>query len=104
MTRTLILTAACALGAVTLAAPAQAGVNQHQANQHHRIVQGIKSGELTRHEARHLIRQQASIARYEARSRADGPGLTRAERARIAYRQDRASAAIYRQKHDRQSR
>jgi hypothetical protein len=53
-------------------------------------------------EAWRLERQQAYIARYEARSRRDGPGLTGRERYRLERMQDRASRNIYRQRHDRQ--
>lgn len=101
-TTTLIATM-CSLLAMA-ATPAEARVNQRQAHQLNRIAKGIDSGRLTSREAAALTRQQANIARFEARSRADGPGLTRVERARIEAKQDRASRAIYRQKHDAQGR
>lgn len=95
---------ACSLGALAAATPADARINQRQNQQQQRIAKGIASGSLTAHEAARLERQQAGIARYEARSRADGPGLTRAERVRIEAMQDRASISIARQKRDGQSR
>ncbi len=97
-------TIACAVAAVALASPAEARINERQHTQQSRIYSGVKSGALTRHEAIGLSRQQARIARYENRSRKDGRGLTAVERARIEHKQDHASRAIYRQKHDRQSR
>ncbi|MDQ8756074.1 hypothetical protein RCO27_07505 [Sphingosinicella sp. LHD-64] len=104
--RTKFLFAAIALGVGTLASamPAEARINQRQGNQQHRIWHGVGTGELTAREAYRLERQQAHIARYERRSRADGPGLTGRERYRLERMQDRASRNIYRQRHDRQDR
>lgn len=76
-------------------------IDQRQAQQQHRIVQGVRSGELTRHEARRLEHQQAHIRRMERRAKADGV-VTRQERAEIRAAQRQASRSIYRQKHDRQ--
>ncbi len=98
------LAALCGIAMIAAATPADARINQRQAHQHQRIHAGVKSGSLTVNEAQHLRAQQRSIARYEARSRADGPGLTRVERTRIEAKQDRASTAIARQKHDAQRR
>ncbi|MBV1686756.1 hypothetical protein KRR38_03475 [Novosphingobium sp. G106] len=96
---------AAGLAAATmLAAPAYARVNARQHHQQDRIGQGVRSGELTRREARGLEQQQMRIARSEARMRASGGGLSPAERSRLAYRQDRASVNIYQQKHDGQVR
>jgi hypothetical protein len=99
--------AAALLGAATFsvaASPAEARINQRQGHQQQRIYHGIRTGQLTPREAARLERQQVRIARYEARSRADGPGLTRAERIRLERMQDGASRSIYRQRHDRQGR
>ena len=85
-----------------LAAPADARINERQGRQQHRIYNGVASGQLTARETYRLERQQAHIARYEARSRADGPGLTRHERYRLEQMQDRASRNIRHQRHDRQ--
>lgn len=94
------------LGAATLTAalPADARINQRQRHEQGRIYNGVASGQLTRREAWRLEREQARVARYEARSRADGPGLTYRERYRLERMQDRASRDIYRQRHDGQSR
>jgi hypothetical protein len=90
--------------AFAAAMPAEARINQRQSHQQHRIGRGVANGELTGREAYRLERQQAHIARYERRSRADGGGLSGRERYRIERMQDRASGRIYRQKHDRQGR
>lgn len=100
----MIRTVAALLAASVIAAPASAGVNGRQADQRDRIVQGWRSGALTRGEAVRLGRQQYRVARAEARMRADGGGLSAAERARLHARQDRASANIYAKKHNGRSR
>ena len=84
--------------------PAEARVNQRQDRQSVRIVNGVENGSLTEREAKGLAKQQVHIAAYEARSRADSPGMTKAERVRIENMQDRASHNIRRQKHDRKRR
>jgi len=97
-------TAMLGIGALAAAMPAEARINQRQDRQQHRIHRGIGNGELTARETYRLGRQQYRIARYEARSRADGGGLGWRERYRLERMQDRASRNIYRQKHDRQDR
>ena len=100
-----IFAAALIAGAtMAAAAPAEARINQRQGHQQQRIHNGVAGGQLTARETYRLERQQAHIARYEARSRADGPGLTGRERYRLERMQDRASRNIYRQRHDRQGR
>jgi hypothetical protein len=89
-----------AIATIAVAIPAEARINQRQDRQQSRIANGINNGNLTAREAAALEQQQASIACYEARSRADGPGLTTIERARIENRQDKASHSIRRQRHD----
>lgn len=89
-----------AFAAIAAAAPAEARINQRQHHQAHRIAGGVNNGSLTARETLRLGREQARIARYEARSRTDGGGLGPRERVRLERRQDRASRDIYRQKHD----
>lgn len=99
--RIAIATIACTLGTIALAAPADARINQRQHKQQVRINKGINNGSLTAREVNNIQRQQAHIATFEARSRADGNGLNRRERARIEVMQDRASKNIYAKKHNR---
>ena len=96
------LVAAAALGLAALSAlPAAAQVNGREAEQQHRIDQGVRSGALTGREAAHDERQQGRIDRTVARERAQNGGVLRpGERARIDARQDRASNHIYRNKHN----
>lgn len=95
-----IMLAIAATLTIAAAIPAEARINARQDRQQHRIATGVKNGSLTAREAARLEKQQASIARYEQRSRADGNGLSRMERARLEQRQDRASRNIHRQRHD----
>ncbi len=101
-TKIVLAAVAASLATVAVAAPPEARINQRQAKQQARIDKGIANGSLTAKEVNRLQRQQGHIAAYEARSRADGPGMTKAERYRIEQMQDRASKNIYHQKHDRQ--
>lgn len=100
--RRLILAAALAATTLVGALPAAAqGVDAREANQQHRIMQGERSGELTRPEARQLERQQGRIARTEERMRdRNGGRLTRWQRHRLHMRQMRASRHIRRLKHN----
>ena len=81
--------------------PATPHIDQHQARQQRRIVHGVRSGQLTPHEAHRLERQQRAIHHMERRAKADGV-VTHAERRQIIQAQSRASRSIYNQKHDRQ--
>lgn len=78
-------------------------INQTQKEQRERIQEAAKSGELTVHEKRKLLREQRKIARDEARAKADGV-VTPRERATIKAEQRKAAAHIAREKHDAQER
>lgn len=79
-------------------------INDRQRDQQQRIRQGIRSGELTRREARRLEWQEARIRHDEARARRSGGTFTPRERVRIQRELNHSSRNIYRQKHDRQDR
>ncbi|MBI1956494.1 MAG: hypothetical protein HYS38_08885 [Acidobacteria bacterium] len=78
-------------------------IDRLERHEQRRIRQGIRSGELTPQEVRHLEKEQARIRVEEARAKSDGT-VTRAERRRLVRDLNRASRNIYRQKHDRQHR
>lgn len=110
--QTLIAALALTLGASAFAqSPAVPGVpkdptatpkiDQRQVNQQKRIEQGVASGALTPRETAKLQRREDKIARDEAAAKADGT-VTKAERRKLRHEQNHASAAIKRQKHDRQ--
>lgn len=80
----------------------QERIDQRQANQQERINQGAQSGQLNQAEAARLERGQAHVQRMEDRAAADGK-ITGHEARRIERTQDRQSARIYRQKHDKQT-
>jgi hypothetical protein len=77
------------------------GLDAREQNQRERIAQGMRSGELTRPEARRLAHGEVRLHRHERLARADGE-VTRAERYRLNQHADRMSGRIYRQKHDPQ--
>jgi len=74
-----------------------------QGVQQERISEGIKSGELTRREARLLKREQMKIQIEKKLAQSDGQ-VTPREKRFLRREQNRASRHIARQKHDRQSR
>jgi hypothetical protein len=76
-------------------------VEQRQDRQETRINKGITSGALTPKETARLDARENKIQSDKLAARADGK-VTRAERRKLHREQDRASAAIYRQKHDGQ--
>jgi hypothetical protein len=96
------------LALATTASIANAGthdhrVNERQHNQQARIRQGVRSGELTGHEARKLEREEHGIRKEERQYKSDGQ-LTAGERKDLQKDLNRTSRDIYRQKHDPQER
>lgn len=96
----------CALAAAGLVAgPLLAGtpvLHHREARQQARIAQGVRSGELTRPEARRLERGQVHLYRVEGAARADGV-VTAGERVRLQRAADVQSRRIDVQKHDAQT-
>ena len=93
---------------IALSVPAQAGtkdprVNKRQHNQHARIAQGVKSGELTKTETKDLRSDQQGIRAEEKAFKADGK-LTKEERQELHQDQAASSKEIYAEKHDGQER
>ena len=94
------------IGVAVCATPALAAapsINRIEHREQARIRQGIRSGELTRAEARRLEAQQARIRVNERFARADG-NLSLKERERLHKELRHANRNIYRQKHDNQVR
>ena len=98
-------------GGLLLAGPAVADRDRgHRVNfddiaerQQTRIQRGIRKGDLTRHEAHKLRKQQRRIRKQIRRFNADG-WLSRYERRSIKKRYRRASENIYRLRHNDQRR
>jgi hypothetical protein len=78
-------------------------VKERQENQQKRIAGGVKSGELTAKETKHLEAREVKIQHDKKEAKADGVVSTK-ERAKLRREQNRTSRAIYRQKHDAQTR
>jgi len=74
-------------------------VDRRQDRQRARLIQGRRSGELTRGEFRRLEKQQKKIAHMERRFSWDGH-LSGKERRRLERAQDRASRHIAHAKHN----
>lgn len=99
-----MILAAVALAVISV--PAMAGtprLDAREHNQRERIAQGVRSGELTRPEARRLISGERRLHRHERYAKSDGV-VTPGERARLQQNANRMSKRIFRQKHDPQSR
>lgn len=82
--------------------PAQT-ITQRQVNQEKRIHQGVKSGELTHHEAKALQKEQRKIERDKLKAKADGV-ITKQEARKIKAEQKAASNDIFRKKHNNRVR
>lgn len=78
-------------------------IRQKSQNERSRIAQGVKSGQLTRSEARNEIHDQREIHRDIRSAKADGK-VTRCERKNIRHDQRQASREIYRKKHNNRNR
>ena len=74
-------------------------VNARQRAQHERTQQGVRSGELTRNEAKSLQQEEKSLREEERAYKSDGK-LTSAERKDLHQDANQISKDIYREKHD----
>ena len=110
--KTFIAAVVTSLTLSVLAAPSFAGdgpgvrdprVNVRQARQQVRIVEGVRSGELTRREAHKVRESQRDIRQLERAYKSDGT-LTAAERRDLNHELNQSSRQIRKQKHDAQSR
>ena len=96
-----LLVAALALGAGVSSADAQ--IKHRVQNQHQRIRQGVKSGELTRREAKDLREDHKELRQDVKLAKSDGK-ITRGERKIIKQEEKKESREIYRKKHNRRER
>ena len=80
-------------------------IGARQKRQHARIKEGVKSGEITKHEARRLKRQEFRIQRQKQHFKAQNGGImTPEQKAKIQRKLDKENRRIIRQKHDAQTR
>jgi len=92
----------------TFIAPAFAGtddpgVNKRQHRQKDRIKQGVRSGELTKEEAKSLRGEQKAIRQKERAYKSDGT-LTKDERKELHQELNESSKHIAEEKHDTEKR
>jgi hypothetical protein len=76
---------------------------QRNVNQQQRIENGVKSGELTKHETAKLEAGQAKVDGKEYQAGKDGH-VGRAEQRNIQHAENKQSRRIYKEKHDAQVR
>lgn len=85
--------------APVFADPKSPGVDRREHKQKQRVKEGVKSGELTKEEARALAAEQKAIRAKEREMKSDG-ALTREERKELHQDLNEASRNIVDQKHD----
>lgn len=83
---------------------ADAQIKHRAKSQHHRIKQGVKSGELTKAEAKNLRNDQKEIRQEVKEAKKDDGKITRDERKEIKQDQKQASRKIFRKKHNKRDR
>lgn len=77
------------------------GVDKRLQNQDQRVQRGVETGQLTPRESQRMQKRQDKVEDDVARAKADGV-VTPQERRQLHRALDRNSAAIQREKHDRQ--
>jgi hypothetical protein len=87
----------------TPAAARDPGVNRREWNQTGRIMQGVRTGELTRSEATELRTEAKDIRQLEQSYKSDG-SLTKDERQDLHQQLGQQSKEIHAEKHDDESR
>ena len=93
------LLSALLIGQVTTVAAHTPNIGRRQMNQHYRIEQGMRSGELTRRETHNLRMGERRIQQDKMMARVDGR-MSFGERRHIMREQDRMSRNIFRDKHN----
>ncbi len=74
-------------------------VDERENNQKHRIVNGVKSGDLNFKETAKLLKQQAEIRKFERKAKSDG-NVTFGERFRLHRELNQASRNVRRKKNN----
>lgn len=82
---------------------ADAQVVKHAKHQHHRIKQGVQSGELTKAEAANLRTDQKEIRQEVKDAKSDGV-VTKDERKEVHQDRRKESRKIFRKKHNERIR
>jgi hypothetical protein len=92
-----------AIIALVCMAQANAQTNARQKNQKERTVQGVKSGEITKKEAKTIHTQQKHVQHIENKAKKDGV-VTKKEKVKLNTAQNAASSSIYRKKHNKRDK
>ena len=80
-------------------------IQHRKHNQQARIHEGVKSGELTKGEAKHLEKREHALNKEEREMRKENGGkLTAADRAKLNRQQNHLSKEIYKDKHNNKKR
>jgi uncharacterized membrane protein YebE (DUF533 family) len=98
-----LLVAALAITSIANAQDRTPVISARQHNQERRINQGVRSGQLTRNETRHVRNDERRIRAEKRIARADGH-VSHNERRAIRHDQNRTSRVIYRDKHNNRVR
>ena len=86
------------------AGPRNRRIARTERHQMHRINQGVRSGQLTREEAKGLREEQKEINQERKAAKRDDGVIDREERKEIRKDQIEASKNIYQEKHDGETR
>lgn len=75
-------------------------INKKEVKQNNRIKEGVKTGQLTKGEAKYLHQEQKEIRNSKRTAKQDGK-VTKGERKMIRTEQNQANKDIYRLKHNK---
>ncbi len=79
------------------------GIKNKQINQTKKILQGVKSGSLTKKETANLINQEVKLQKHKLRAKADGV-VTRREKYKLNKEANSLNRKIYIKKHNKRKR
>jgi len=96
----LVIIAVGLLSAVTSAQDKTPIIKKREIKQEKRIKEGVRTGELTKGEAKYLHQEQKEIRNSKRIAREDGK-VTKGEREMIKSEQNKANKDIYRLKHNK---
>jgi hypothetical protein len=106
MKTTTTITLACLIAAMTACGGPHRGpgpntsISERRHMQRGNIREGVREGDLTRHEANELRARQRDVQRSREQARRDDGYVDRQERRRIKKKQRRLGNEIYEERHD----
>jgi len=96
----LVIIALGVLSTVTSAQEKTPIINKREVRQEKRIKEGVKTGQLTKGEAKYLQQEQKEIRKSKRVAKQDGK-VTKGERRMIKSEQNQANKDIYKLKHNK---